>query len=289
MGELPFQRIAIIGLGLVGGSWGLALKRSGWVGVRIGCDRPEVSKLALAAGAIDGFEEDPLAAARDASLVVLAAPVSAILDLLPRLRGVLSPGVLVTDVGSTKAEICERAGAFASEGVLFLGGHPLAGKERPGIEHADAALFEGAWYALVARQSEDWQDSRVNEFVSLISGFGARPFRIGAAAHDRTVAYLSHLPQLISTGLASLLADESAFADLPLELAARGFRDVTRLAESPYLLWRDICRTNHENIRIALDAFIRKLEGIKRRLTDDSLGHDFRQAAELRARLRGKA
>ncbi|MGH9445338.1 MAG: prephenate dehydrogenase [Terriglobia bacterium] len=285
--DRPFQQIAIVGLGLIGGSWGLALKRQGYAGTRVGCDRESILKRALVGGAIDRAEPDAAASVRDADLVILAAPASAILALLGQLKGAISPRALVTDVGSTKVLICDRAYEVFGNAPLFLGGHPLAGKERSGFESAEPKLFDNASYALVPRVPQDLEDPRVKRFISLVSDFGAKPFVTNAHSHDRAVAYLSHLPQLLSTGLASLIA-EAGPEPLPLELAAGGFRDVTRLAESPYPLWRDICRTNLQNIREALDAFLAKLERLKQDLPGEALERDFIQAAKLRAGLREK-
>jgi len=277
-----FRHISIIGLGLMGGSWGLALKRLGYPARRVGSDRAEVLARALAAGVIDSGEQDSAAAVRDADLVILATPVGAILDLLPRLKASLPPHALVTDVGSTKRLIVQRAQDVFGDQPLFLGGHPLAGKERSGLENADPSLLENAQYVLTPLSPDYLADERVKRFSSLLTAVGAKPFVIDPSTHDRAVAYLSHLPQLLSSGLASLIAEQSAEAFLPLELAASGFRDVTRLAESPYSLWRDICLTNMENIQSALESLIEKLEAMKLHLTDRELEREFKQAAKLR-------
>lgn len=283
---ISFQRISIVGLGLVGGSWGLALKKHGFAGTITGSDRPDVLARALAARAIDEGAEDPVVAVRSADLVVLATPVGVILDLLPKLQPVVSARALITDVGSTKRLICQRARELFGDEPLFLGGHPLAGKELSGFENADAALFEGARYALTPLTPDHLADERVKTFSHLLEALGARPFLCDASAHDRAVAYLSHLPQLLSTSLASLIAEQGAEDFLPLELAASGFRDLTRLAESPYAVWRDICLTNIENIQSALDQLIEKLEAVKLHLSDRELEREFKQAAKLRERLR---
>lgn len=281
-----FRRVSIIGLGLVGGSWGLALRKRGFAGSIAGSDRADVVKRALAAGILDEGSEAPAAAVRGADLVILAAPVGAILDLLPRLKSAVPPAALVTDVGSTKRLVCQRARELFDDAPLFLGGHPLAGKEVSSLENADAALFEGARYALTPLTPDHLNDRRVKAFSALVEALGAKPFLCDASAHDRAVAYLSHLPQLLSTSLSSLIADQSAEDFLPLELAASGFRDVTRLAESPYGVWRDICLTNIENIQAALELLIEKLETVKLHLSDRELEREFKQAAKLRERLR---
>lgn len=282
-----FHRISIVGLGLVGGSWGLALRSHGFQGVRIGSDRPEVLKRAVAVDAIDEAREDVADAVCDADLVILATGVGGILDQLPHLSRAVSHRALVTDVGSTKRLICQRAREVFDKEPMFLGGHPLAGKESSGIENAEGSLFENAFYALTLLSPDHLADERVQAFFGLVQSAGARPFVTDPTAHDRAVAYLSHLPQLLSSGLASLIAEQSDEEFLPLELAASGFRDVTRLAESPYALWRDICLTNIENIQAALEALIQKLEGMKMHLSDRELEREFKRALQLRERLRG--
>jgi prephenate dehydrogenase len=284
--EFNFRCISIIGLGLVGGSWGLALKDSGFPGHRVGCDRPDVLKRALAAGAIDEGEEDLARSVRDADLAILATPVGVILDLLPQLKASVKGIALVTDVGSTKRLICRRGAEVFDRSSLFLGGHPLAGRERSGLECADGTLFRGVRYVLTPLSPDHLADERVKAFVELLKSVGARPFVSDPSSHDRAVAFLSHLPQLLSTGLASLIAEQGAEDFLPVELAASGFRDVTRLAESPYNVWRDICLTNIENIQSALESLIEKLESMKLHLSDRELEREFKQALKLREKLR---
>ena len=168
---------------------------------------------------------------------------------------------------------------------MFLGGHPLAGKERSGVENAEATLFTNARYVLTPLEEAHLEDPRIKAFVSLVTAMGARPYVMDPARHDRALAFLSHLPQLLSSALASLIAEQSLQAGLPVELAASGFRDVTRLAESPYSVWRDICLTNLENIQQALEALVEKLEFIKRHLSDHELEGEFQQASKLREEL----
>lgn len=279
--------MAIVGLGLLGGSFGLALKKAGFAGQIVGfARRDETRKQALRLGAVDQEFADVNDAVNGADLVILATPVAVILDQLPRLHPYLSPQALITDVGSTKHRICTIAAESYTRGPLFLGGHPMAGKERSGLENADARLFENARYVLTPLKSEDLNDHRVEAFRELVTAIGARPMVTDPARHDRAVAYLSHLPQLLSSGLASLIDERQAAEDLLLEVAATGFRDVTRLADSPYSVWRDICLTNTENIQMALDALIQKLESIKLHLGDRELEREFLAAHELRDKLR---
>ncbi len=154
-----------------------------------------------------------------------------------------------------------------------------------GLEYAEASLFRNARYALVPLNPDHVLDERVKAFSALLTELGALPFVTDAAAHDRAVAFLSHLPQLMSTGLASLIAEESE-ESLPLEFAGPGFRDLTRLAESPYPLWHDICVTNIDNIESALASLIQKLDKMRLHLGDSQLENDFKKALETRERLR---
>jgi prephenate dehydrogenase len=282
-----FHRVAIVGLGLLGGSWGLALKRAGFTGRMVGyARRAETRAQALDEGAVDEAFPDLAVAVQGADLVILATPVAVILDHLPRLQPHLSPRALITDVGSTKRRICERAAELYAHRPLFLGGHPMAGKERSGLENADARLFENARYVLTPIKPEHLGDDRVQAFRKVVAAVGARPLLSDPATHDLAVAYLSHLPQLLSSGLASLMEEKHAGGDLSLDVAASGFRGVTRLADSPYSVWRDICLTNTENIQTALDALIQKLEFIRVHLGDRELEREFLAAHRLREKLR---
>jgi prephenate dehydrogenase len=281
-----FKRISIIGLGLIGGSWALALKQMQHPAYRVGFDVPDVLRQAVKSGAVDEGAKDARAAVEDADLVILATPVGKILDLLTQLKSFAPSHALITDVGSTKLRITERARELYAGGPLFLGGHPLAGKELSGFEHADAALFQNASYAIVPPSAEIMRDQRVRAFIRLVESFGAEPQVMDAATHDLAVAFLSHMPQLLSTGLASMVGEKTGQKSLPLELAGPGFRDLTRLADSPYSMWRDICLTNSENIRAALDAMIEKLDRIKTHLSTRELENEFDQARKLRERLR---
>jgi prephenate dehydrogenase len=283
--ETSFRQIAIVGLGLIGGSWAAALKKRGYRGEVVGCDRPETIRVAQAGGLIHHGAEDAAWAVRKADLVIVATPVGAILDLLPPLRAAVPPHALVTDVGSTKRLICQRARELFEDHPMFLGGHPMAGREGSGLAQADADLFERAPYALTPLTPDHLTDPRAQAFSALLEALGARPFVTEPSAHDRAVAFLSHLPQLLSTALSSLVEEQGMHEFVPLELAASGFRDMTRLAGSPYALWRDICLTNIENIQSALESLIEKLEGMKLHLSDRELEREFHRALKLREEL----
>src|SRR3954471_15847364 len=292
-----FKQITIVGTGLIGGSLGLALKRarSGGKSFKakiVGCDRADVLAIARKRGAIDRGEMDPGQAVRGSELVVLATPVGAIIDFLDRIAPKLPKDVFVVDVGSTKQEVVARAqqvfGAEASQ--RFLGGHPMAGKEHGGIANADANLFRAAPWFLTPAQDQDLDNGPAAEYAALLAAIGARVTTITPEAHDRLVAWTSHLPQLLSTALASSLADfaqqlasengdDLLLAD-PREAGGRGMRDMTRLAAIPYDMWRDIALTNTTNIEQALLAMEQKLAHIRENLRTRGLEEEFRRAAE---------
>lgn len=289
--------ILIVGVGLIGGSLGLALRQSG-LNVRVrGTDRPEVLEQSLAAGALDEGVPDLATACLGTSLVMVAAPVGAILDLLPRLVAHLDPGVLITDTGSTKRRIVEEAYRLMGEAAprRFLGGHPMAGKEKGGIAHADAKLFHGTRWLLTPGPGLSAEAVGVLSpghrlLLQLISAIGAQPLWMAPDEHDRSLALLSHLPQLVSTALAATLHD--AFlghgeeqAKL-LEAGGSGVRDMTRLAASPYRLWRDILMSNSDAIDAALGQFQNALDHLRLHLRDREVESEFCDAAGLHDELR---
>ncbi len=277
------RQITIIGTGLIGGSFALALKKRG-LGVRvIGCDRPPVLERARARGAIDDAVVEPEAAIAGSELVLLATPVGAILDLIERIGPLLPPQTLLTDTGSTKAEIVNKARAiFGNDAdARFLPGHPMAGKEHGGIEHADAELFSGATWILTPVSADTARPPSAAAFLDLLAALGARPMFFDAALHDRLCAYISHLPQLVSTALAASLLDE--FRDDPrlLNLGGRALHDMTRLAQSPYSVWRDITLTNSANIEAALLCLEQRLAHLRENLRRRELESEFSRAREF--------
>lgn len=191
--------------------------------------------------------------------------------------------------------ICRLAREAVPEGVYFLGGHPMAGNERNGIENADAELFVGAKYAVVknahhgdtgSTEKATDRGAAEDEFVGWIKRLGAEPVEMDAETHDWAAALVSHLPQLVSTALASTVWDETEEDGLPVSLASSGFRDMVRLAESPYEIWRDICLTNSENLGRALDRLEQTLERLRRNLRSKELAEEFAQAQRTCAMLR---
>lgn len=275
--------IAIVGVGLIGGSLGLALKRSGAASRVVGVSRPETIDRALASGAIDsGVSYEALAdGVEGADTVFLCTPISRILDLLPETLEAVSAGCVVTDVGSTKQAICQVARTHRRPDVHFVGGHPMAGSEWRGVEAADPFLFQNAIYVLTP--DDDADTDAVASLVDCVASTGARTLILDAETHDRVAAAISHLPQLMATSLVGMIGRLDAPEGLALKMAAGGFRDMTRIASSPYDMWRDICRTNAAAIRACVSQFRETLDTVASRLDADELASDFSYAQEVRA------
>jgi prephenate dehydrogenase len=282
--QTEFERVAILGTGLIGGSFGLALRREFPAARVVGFDRADVVEAAKARGAISEAASDIASAVRGADLVYVALPIGAAIDVLPKIAELADANTLVTDTGSTKALICQQAQKYFRGSARFLGGHPMAGKENSGIEHADADLFRGTRYALIA--SEGDPDPRVEKFAALLRGIGAEPVWCDAETHDWAVGIVSHLPQLASVALAHVVADETDETGLPLTLAGPGLADMLRLAGSPYDIWRDTCLTNRENIAHALDRLAQAIDYLRTRLASKDLEQEFKIANELYVALR---
>jgi len=280
---MPFKQVTIIGTGLIGGSLGLALKKRHLAGRIVGCDRAPVLKKALECGAIEAGTTHPADAVSGSDLVVLATPVIAILDLVERL-GSLSPKTLVTDVGSTKAEIVQRAAKSFGRNAArrFLAGHPMAGKENAGVEFADADLFEGAAWLFTPLPGQNVYAGQCGEFIHCAEMVGAKVAVVDPVDHDRFCAWISHLPQMISTALAAALVDEFG-PDAPvLDIGGRALREMTRIAGSPYSMWRDIAITNRKNLSDVLHKLEQRLAHIRENLDSRELAAEFERAHQLR-------
>jgi prephenate dehydrogenase len=281
---MAFKQVTIIGTGLIGGSLGLALKKRHLAGRIIGCDRAPVLERAQDCGAIDIGAANPADAVRGSNLVVLATPVIPILDLVDRLGPALPAKTLVTDVGSTKAEIVRRAvKSFGrNAGQRYLAGHPMAGKEHAGVEFADADLFEGAAWLFTPLPGQNVHAGLCGEFVHCAEKMGARVAVLDPVDHDRFCAWISHLPQMISTALAAALVEEFG-ADAPvLDIGGRALRELTRISGSPYSMWRDVAITNKKNLADALQKLEQRLAHIRENLDTRELALEFERAHELR-------
>lgn len=268
---------AIIGTGLIGASFGLALKEAGFAGRILGVSSPGALQGALACGAVDETAE-LLDAVRRADLVYLAQPISRIVRTLELIGPHARAGALITDAGSTKVEICAAARRHVTK-ARFLGGHPMAGKAVRGAAAAEAGLFRGRTYVLTPEQPAGEAE---REFRGWVERIGAVPVEMTPAEHDRVVALTSHLPQLSSTALASMLA--GTLGEEQLQISGPGLADMTRLAASAWEIWDDILRTNTGPVAAALDAYIARLQAIRARLPD--AGADFEAGKDVPAKLR---
>jgi prephenate dehydrogenase len=291
------HRVTILGAGLIGGSFALALRKYSTDLHITGWDRPDVVHAAETSGVFDQtFTGDPGPALSTADLIFLALPIGVTLDLLPELARSAPRRALVTDACSTKLRITQAAEEVFADPTapMFLPGHPMAGRELAGFAHADADLFRNAPYALIARPTSaipdaappSERDPRVSAFVKLIEKIGARPLWLGAQQHDYAVGLASHLPQLVAVALASFLYDRIDENGLPITVAGPGLRDTLRLAGSPYSTWRDIVLTNREVLSASLDLLARRLDDLRERLNSRELEADFDAANELYKLLR---
>ena len=258
-----WDRVTVVGCGLVGASFALALKRAGACARVAGWDRdPAALDEALRGGAIDEMDETFAAdGVSQSDLVYLAAPVGQIAEFLRAGAPHVKPGAVVTDAGSTKVEVCRAASSQKEKGWRFVGGHPVAGSHLRGPAHARADLFEGAPYVLTP--PEDGSDpSALDALAETLNSFGARVRVMAAKEHDRALARLSHVPQLVSCALAATAGEGVDEVELGA-LAGPGYRDMTRLASSPWGIWQDILATNSEEVADALDSLILKLSAAR--------------------------
>ena len=274
---MTIDRITIVGTGLIGASTGMALHSAGFPGEIVGWDRhPLQTQIALERGAIDVAAVDPVSAAVASDLILLSGPVFAIQDWMERLAPLLQPHQLVTDVGSVKVAIAERARPlFGGPGQAgFLPGHPMAGKEVSGAAHADAQLFAHAVWLFTEFAphplAADWR--------AWVERFGCRTMDIQAARHDEICAWVSHLPQFLSTALSAMLEDR--FRDAPdlRAIGGRALREMTRLGASPYSMWRDVAHTNTEAIAEALLTLEQRLAHMRENLKTPELRDEFDRA-----------
>jgi prephenate dehydrogenase len=286
-----FSRVAVLGTGLIGGSFALATRQALPGACIVGWDKPSVLEHALELSVVDEVQPELQDAINNADLVYIALPVGLAIERLPEISRQVPRHALVTDACSTKRAVCATAEKCFSEGVLFLGGHPMAGSERSGIDGADASLFQGAKYALVGTEGGsisgeqmdriERADSRIASFLSLIETIGAHPIWIDAETHDRAAAFVSHLPQLVSVALAGVTREATDQTGLPLTLAGRGLRDALRLAGSPYSVWRDIVLTNSDNLDMALDRLAQAIEHLRAHLRQRELEEEFSAANDV--------
>lgn len=275
-----FDKVAIVGLGLIGGSLALAVRQTWPKSLVIGVDDKDVLERAMVRHAIDVAADDPVVMS-EADLVVLAAPVRDNVVLLSELGRYVSGSAVVTDVSSTKREIVEAARDLPSR-LIFVGGHPLGGAPRSGIEHARPDLFAGRPWLFTPAADDSSTGAALERLQRFVSALGAVPHIMSTATHDHLLAIVSHLPQLTVSALMHVVG-AAAGAD-GLALTGRGLADTTRLASSPASIWRDICITNGDEIKSALQALIAELEVLRDSVDLESeVDRVFESAAAWRA------
>lgn len=277
-----FQRVAIVGLGLIGGSLGLALRRADMAEQINGYDLGRgVCEQARKVGAIDQAYTSLADTVRGAELIVLATPVGAMYTLLQKMATLASPGAVITDVASTKSQVISWAEEFLPDSLAFVGGHPMAGKELSGVSAADASLFRNRIYCLTPTAKT--APAALHKVLAMIESIGARVRFLEPGEHDGQVAQVSHLPFIASTALMATAAENSNWGDAAL-LASSGFRDTTRLAAGSPEMYRDICLTNHEAVVRALDDYLTILHAFREHIAerDPHLNELFARAQEAR-------
>lgn len=279
--SLRIQRIAIIGLGLIGGSLGLAIKQNIPRVTVVGFDSPTVMRRARKRSAIDAAASSLADAVSTADILFLCTPVDTILELLPTISRFVQPHTIVTDVGSVKGVVQALAKKYFSLRGIFVGGHPMAGSEGSGIEHADPLLFQNAVYVLCPLR----KNNNIHLLVLLLKKIGARIFVMDAREHDRVAAAISHLPQLVAVGLMNIAAQKNQRNPAFLQLAAGGFRDMTRIASSSFPIWKDILKHNKSDVRQTLKEIEKALKQFGDDLSEKSLariGRKFQRAKSFR-------
>jgi len=283
MAEVIFDNVAVVGVGLIGGSMGMAAKRRGIARRVIGIGRTEQKLMrAKILGAIDDYSLD-LDNAADADLLVICTPVQLVAPTLQRMAASLKPGAIITDAGSTKREIVAACDALTPESCCFIGGHPMAGSEQTGVDAARADLFMGATWVLTPSACTDLAAlSRMTEFAG---GLGARVEILSPEEHDQAVAVISHLPHAIAGALMRLAEASHRRTGKTFSLAAGSFRDLTRIADSSPELWRDICLTNADSLSESIDSLEEALDELKSALKSrdsDAIQRFFEQSRDIR-------
>lgn len=251
-----FRRVTIVGVGLMGGSLGLALKKYKLAKEIVGLSQKQSSLVeAIKAGAIDTAENDIPKAIKHSDLIILATPVDSILKLLPTISPHVRRGSIITDLGSTKLEIVERAQKTLNHPMFFVGSHPLVGSEKIGIQFARADLFEGATCIMTpGPNTHNGAREKVNQLWSKI---GAKVKMLTPEEHDEILTFISHLPHLSAYALMSSIPQKH------LEYATQGLKDTTRIASSSVQVWNDIMLSNAMNIAKSIDEYVRQLSNLR--------------------------
>lgn len=275
--------VAIVGVGLIGGSFALALRHNGFAGRIVGISSPATLDQALALQVID--EGCPLEqGVAQADLVYLANPIGRILEQLPLVARSARPDCLVTDASSTKQVIVQEAARHFAPGQ-FLGGHPMAGKEARGVAAADARLFEGRPYIVTPASTGQLERPIVREFLDWVQRLGGLLIELDPERHDERVGLASHLPQLCSSALSEMLGSGGE-APFLAQVAGPGLFDMTRLAMSSHEVWRDIMNTNKIVLLAALEGYILNLQSVRDRVARGETESLFSDAAKFAKRIR---
>jgi len=263
-------RLAIVGLGLIGGSLGLALKRANWQQAEVVgyVRRHEAGSLALKLGVVDRVESTLSETVKGANIVIIATPILAIKDIFSQIASDLSDDSIVTDTASTKLQVMRWAEELLPREINFVGGHPMAGKETSGISAATADLFNNCTYCLIPAPRT--KPAAVQTVKGMVKELGAIPLAIGAREHDRLVAGISHLPLLLSVALVSATTKDPSWQQMSC-LAASGYRDLTRLASGNPEVNADICLSNSAAIVSWIDAFSEELQRLRKLVADESI------------------
>jgi len=282
--ESDFKKITIIGVGLIGGSLGLALKEKMPNFKIAGIDKQKIIEKAIARGAIDEGTVNLEEGIKEADIIIIATPVKTILNILTQINPFLKKGCIVTDTGSTKKQIVQKANKVLSKDVFFIGGHPMAGSEKYGIESADPHLFQDKTYILTPNNKSNLV--ALEKISLLIKMIDANRLILDPLEHDRIVSAVSHLPQIIAVSLINAIGELALRGNNNnyFKAVGEGFKDMTRIASSSYKMWEDICDTNQENILEMIKEFKNYLEVIEEKLKNDpnSLKEEFQKASKLR-------
>ncbi len=285
--SLFFNNVVIIGVGLIGGSLGLAGKARGLFGEVIGVGRNQPNlETARRLGAVDRFAHDPRGVCREADLVVLATPVESIVSIGLEIAPCLRAGAILTDGGSVKEALVSALDAAMPDGIRFVGAHPIAGSEESGAAAARADLFEGARTILTPTEKTD--AGALQQMHRLWEGVGSEVIEMDTVAHDVILAGVSHLPHMIAYALVNTLADMAKERQDIASFAAGGFKDITRIASSHPEMWVDICKMNKKNIVEMIDRYQKVLESTKlqiQRNQFERLAQRFTDAREFRNKL----
>jgi len=283
--EPHFDQISIIGVGFMGGSLALAFKKYGLSKKIVGISREETIKKALKLKIIDGgFPYEKIDKGIDgSSLIILSSPINIIIEHIKILSKIVNPDTIITDIGSTKEKIMETALEEFSDGVYFVGGHPMAGSEKSGVDTADPSIFINKSYALVP--SVNTPRLVMDKLRDIIITIGSIPVILTPRVHDEIVAAVSHLPQMLSVVLMNVVGSFDNDSGDYFNLSGGGFYDMTRIASSQFKIWEDICKTNQNNIKKAISVYIEKLEKIKELIGNEKLKSEFEKANHFREML----